>query len=52
VLLIFACKAFHQRDVERVDIDGGAETIGEKVVSKLSGIVYPKNPFLIARVDG
>ena len=36
VLLVLSCEAFDQRDVERVDIDGGAEAVGEKVISELS----------------
>ena len=36
VLLVLACEAFDQRDVERVYIDGGAEAVGEEVISELS----------------
>ncbi len=50
MLLVLACEAFDQRDFERIDIDGGAEALGEKVASELNRVIDPDYSFLVAGV--
>lgn len=52
VLFVLAGEALHQGDVEGVDVDGGAEAVGEQVVAELSGVVDAEYSFLVAGVDG